>query len=284
MSFGISTAITVNSLKRINSVGASYVPLLTINDVPNVPIQHTTFTFRDIANDLETFRQTVVTNPTLQTYLSDPMTSDVPLLLRTNRVLVNVARNFCNDPSSPPPLGFIKKITILSSDGSAIVDVTTYTPQFNLDRNVIFLNTQFNILQTPAPPVYPIFQVNADVPTSIPFINSSLTLNGNFIDPTAITTTSKGIQLNEQAILVESTRTFTYPANVIDPPPTFGVGSVFTSLPNLGSAKEVEQATLQGWGWATRRENQFPTYTVANFNAGVDGYSIVIRLSYVRVA
>lgn len=283
MSFSISTPINVQSVQRAVTVSAPSVPLLTSSQVPNTPIQNVPFTLQDIANDLLTFGEAVASNEALQTYLADPMTSNGSLVLRANRVLVNLARNFCNDPASPPPPGFIKKLTILSSDGSVIVDVVTYTPAFNLDRNVIFLNSSYNISQTPAPPVYPIYEINSDIPSTIPFFNSSLTFNGNFVDPTSITTNSKGVELQEQAILVQSTRTFTFPANVDNPPPTFGVGMNYTLLPNLGGAKEVQQATVQGWGWATRRENGLISYIVARFNPGVDGYSIVSRLSYVKV-
>lgn len=284
-----SSAFMINLLARSQTTGTvDAVPYLTANDVPNKPIQNVPFTYRDIANEIVQFEQAVQSNAALQQYLVDPMTSNPAIILNANRVLVNLARNFCNDPANPPPAGFLKRITVLANDGQALVDVFTYVPsvpEMNLDRNVIYMNSWYNMLKTPTPPVYPINSINSDVPSSIPYMNSDMLLNANFVDPTSMTTTSKGVQIQEQPILVESTRTYTYPANVVNPPPTFGTGETYTIFPNVGNTKEVVQATIQRWGWASRKSGRYnlPSYFVASFIEGVDGYGLVVRMAYVKM-
>lgn len=282
-----SSSSGVISLLQRTSPNTS-VPLLSLSDVPNTAIQNVPFTYRDIATQVDVFIKAVQQNASLQQYLVDPMTSNPAIILNANRVLANLARNFCNDPSSPPPAGFIKRITVLANDGQVLVDVFTYVPsvpELNFDRNIVYMNSWYNPLPTPNPAVYPINSINIDIPASLPYMNSDVIFNANFVDVASIASTSKGIQLQEQAILVESARTYAYPANVVNPAPTLGSGANYSLVPSMSTNKEVMQATVQRWGWASRKSGrlQLPSYFVANFNEGVDGYSLVVRMAYVKL-
>lgn len=289
MSFAIQNDTnSIQQLARASSaVGGAKVSVLGATSVPDSPLIGAPFTYRDIANQVIAYRQSLMDNPVMQQYLDNPLTDNSAFLLSSNRVLVNLSRNFCNNPANPPPSGYIMRATIMASDGEVIVDVVTYTDQFNYDRNIIYMNSWYNLINTPNPPNYPIDAINTSIPSTLPFMNADLLFNGNMVNPATIATTSKGMELSEQHVIVQSARTFTYPANTANPPPSMGNAVSYSVYPNIGGRKEMVQATVQGWGWASRHSSvyaQKPGYYVANYNEGKDGYSLVLRIAYMKIA
>ena len=290
MSFSIQSQTAVNQLKKVAppSLPPS-VPILSASDVPSDPITNAPFTFQDLAQQVVLYRTAIESNPVMQQYISNPLDANPAFVLLSNRVLVNISRNFCNDPANPPPAGYIKRATVMASDGEILCDVITYMPsipQFNYDRNVFYWNSWYNLINTPQPPVYPIDAINSNIPSSIPFMNSDLIFNSNFINPSTIATSSKGMELSEQHVIVQSDRTYTFPADTINPPPTGGNAVTYAVYPNIGGRTEMVQAVTQGWGWASRKSSvyqQKPGYYVANFIRGIDGYAITIRIAYIKI-
>jgi hypothetical protein len=56
-----------------------------------------------------------------------------------------------------------------------------------------------------------------------------------------------------------------------------GIAVEFLNMLNHGVRKEVQQAIIQDWGWASRRSGTFyqlPCYFVANNIQQKDGYSV----------
>lgn len=83
-----------------------------------------------------------------------------------------------NDPTTPPPPSFIKRATIVSTDGNVLVDVTTYQDDpegiyFGLDKdkNVINMRTYHNLLDNLQNGLtQPIYNDNLSVPITNPFL------------------------------------------------------------------------------------------------------------------
>jgi len=269
------------------------VQYLDVSDIPNETITNTNFSFQDIAKDVVKFRETATNNPVMKIFAQDPLIYDPILMTKANRVLVNIARNIVNDPQNPPPEGFVKRATIIATDGEVFVDVITYKddPQgialgLNNDRNIGYMNFYNNIVNTPSNPLnLPIYQVNSKLPTSSPYLSQDLFWNPNNININSLSTVPKGLKMPEQHVVFISNRTYTYPADEVNPPVTGGTATAYQLYPNIGGRKEIVQAVTQGWGWCGRRSsvyNNLPGYYVANNVIQKDGYSLVLRIVYLR--
>jgi hypothetical protein len=266
---------------------------LTYDDIPTNILTNTTFSYSDIAKDILKIEQKVFSNEVIQKFIKDPLISDLQLVSLANRILTNIALNVINDPVNPPPEGFVKRATIISTDGNVIIDVTTYkddTPailsNLNLDTNVINMKTYHNILDKPQNTLNPVnYFDNSSLPKSSPYLTQDFYFNSNNIDPKRLSQNNPGLVSHEINVLVFSDKTYTYPADEINPLPTGGTGTRFQTIINHGVREEIQQARIQDYGWASRRSstlNLLPNYYLAhNTNLG-DGYSLVLRVSYVK--
>jgi len=287
------------SCKRCLKLAKKYINkkcvlLLTIVDIPKTIITNTTFSFSDIANDVLRIEERALSNKVIQQFVKDPLIYDPVLVARANRVLTNICLNVVNDPMTPPPPGFIKRAIIVSTDGNVIVDVNTYKDDpegiangLNKDKNVINMSTYHNILDKPQNPLnQPIYSDNLSFPKTNLFLTQDMYFNSNNIDPKALATLTPGLKTSEINVLFFSNRTYTYPADEINPSPTGGVASNFQIVSNHGVREEIQEARIQDWGYASRRSptlNQLPAYYVAHHtNLDNDGYSITLRVSYVK--
>ena len=187
----------------------------------------------------------------------------------------------------------MKNITCSTNDGTILFSVNTYQPSkpsFNLDRNVITIKSHVNPIQTPNPPSYPINNENSLLPLSSPYNSSDLYMNPNNINPESIKNTSTGYN-DLKTILVKSSKTYTYPANTIDPPQTGGDALSYDVLENAMTKAEFQQANLQGWGWNSRFSgNLYPSYNVATIvdaedtdDSSYNGYYFIIGMSYIKI-
>ena len=266
---------------------------LTVDDIPKTQITNTTFSFADIAKDVLSIEKKTFDNPVIQQFVVDPLINDLQLVLLANRILVNIALNVINDPSNPPPVGYVKRAMLVSNDGTIVYDVTTYKDdapgilqRLNKDTNMIQMKTYNNIVdQSENLLNQPVYNDNMSLPKNNFFLNSDMFFNSNNINPKQLALSSKGLQSHELNVIFFSDDTYTYPANEINPPPTSGVADGFTQVINHGTRKEIQQARLQDWGYASRRSttlNLLPNYYVAHNTELKDGYSLTLRVSYVK--
>jgi hypothetical protein len=266
---------------------------LTIDDIPTNIITNTTFSFYDIATDVLKMKERVLSNDIIKQFIKDMNIIDPKLIFLCNRILVNIALNVINDPNNPPPIGFIKRVTMISTDGDVIFDVTTYKDDdegislgLNKDTNIIYMSTNNNILDKPQNDLHqPIYNDNMIFPKTNLFLTPDIYFNVNNIDPKLLAISSSGLKLGETIVICGSNRTYTYPANEINPQPNGGVADSFNRIVNHGVRKEIQQARIQDWGYASRRSgtlNSLPSYYLAhNVNLG-DGFSFILRISYAR--
>ena len=264
-----------------------------ISDVPTDIITNTTFSLSDIAKDVIRVRETCLSNPMIQQFINDPLISDPVFVQKANRILVNISRNVVNDPATPPPDGYIKRVTIITTDGNVIVDVNTYIDDMegvllglNNDTNMCCMNLHVNVIDKQTNPLQtPIYDVNSHIPSSNPYITTDLYFNTNNINPSGISQNPPGLKRVDEYIRLSSNRTYTYPADEINPTPTGGTAVEFINMINHGVRKEVQMAIIQDWGWASRRSGSFyqlPCYFVANNIQQKDGYSLVLRVGYIK--
>jgi hypothetical protein len=267
---------------------------LTINDIPTNIITNTTFSFSDIAKDILKIEQKVYSNEVIQKFIKDPLIFDPVLINRANRVLVNICLNVINDPSSPAPEGFVKRATIVSTDGNVMVDVTTYKDDpegiligLDKNKNIINMRSYQNIYDKPQNTLNPVnYFDNISLPKSSPYLTQDFYFNSNNIDPKGLSQNNPGLVSHEINVLVFSDKNYTYPADEINPLPTGGTGTRFQTIINHGVREEIQQARIQDWGWASRRSstlNQRANYYVAHdTDLSVDGYSITLRMAYLK--
>jgi hypothetical protein len=266
---------------------------LTIDDIPTTQITNTTFSFADIAKDILAIEKKTFENPIIQKFVVDPLINDLQLVLLANRILVNIALNVINDPANPPPVGYVKRAMLVSNDGGVVYDLTTYKDdpagvlqRLNKDTNVINMRTFQNIADESENVLnQPVYNDNMSFPKNNFFLNTDMYFNSNNINPKQLALSAKGLRSHELNVMFFSDKTYTYPANEINPPPTSGIADSFTQQINHGVRKEIQQARLQDWGYASRRSstiNLLPNYYVAHNTELKDGYSLVLRVSYVK--
>jgi len=268
------------------------VKYLDISNIPTEIITETNFSFHDIAMDVAKLRDKCIRNPLIQKFIQNPLIYDPILVNKANLILQNICLNFINDPQNPPPEEYVKRATIIATDGDVIVDVVTYVPNpkgtqlgFNFDRNIAFLSSYYNIVDASQNPDSPIYQVNSALPNSSPFLNRDLYWNPNNINTTNISKNPKGLKNTDQHIILNSKKNYTYPADEINPKPTGGKALNFQVIPNHGGRQEVIEAIIQRWGFSSRRSptiNNLPSYYVANNISQKDGYSLILRISYIN--
>ena len=269
-----------------------YVKILTIKDIPKKTIQNTTFSFSDIAKDVLKIGNISVSNKVVQKFIEDPLIYDYELVTLANRILTNIALNVINDPTNPPPSGYIKRATFISTDGDVFIDVTTYrndakavADNLNLDSNVA--NTTFykNIFNSP-PTSSPIFNDNMLYPSPPIFLSPrGISFNSNNINPSALQNDGSSMLSTASSIILFSKSTYTWPADETKPPPTGGVATAFQTIDNHGSREEIQQARIQEWGYASRRSatiGYLPSYYVGHVLNLSEGWSLVLRVSYVK--
>jgi len=267
---------------------------LTIKDIPTKLITNTTFSFADIAKDILRIEERVYSNEVIQQFIKDPLIFDPVLINKANRILVNICLNVINDPLHPPPAGFVKRATIVSTEGNVMVDVTTYINEpegiaigLDKDKNIINMRSYQNIFDKSQNNLNQIiYYDNLSIPKTSPYLTQDLYFNSNNIDPKGLTINNPGLISEEINVLVFSDKNYTYPADEINPPPTEGTATRFKTIINHGVREEIQQARIQDWGYASRRSSSFiqrPCYYVAHdTDLSVDGYSITLRMAYLK--
>lgn len=278
--------------------------------IPKENLKVLNFSYQDIANDVMKLEQKLKNNFYIKTYMSsDPppqiikeknleYTLNIPY-----RVFTTICRNFVNDPDNQPPLGFFKRATVVKPDGEILLDVITYKddPQgillgLNYDRDLCYINFQSNIAENTNQ--NPINELNMTYPNSNinRFSDGQVLFNPNNIDIYGLKNNSKGIQFQEQHVVVLSEKTYQYPSsesNVDILKPTGSIdeegnstkkGIKYILYPNIGGRREIVQAICQGWGWTTRNSsiyNDLPGYYVAkDMDLVTNGFKVVLRVSY----
>jgi len=272
-----------------------YVKKLTINDMSKKNMQDTTFSFSDIAKDVAKIEKITLSNKVVEKYLRNPLTTDLQSVNLVNRILLNIALNVVNDPKNPPPTGYVKRAMLVHNDGSVIGDVTTFrydkeavASKLNLDSNIVNMNLYKNILNTPdTPKPDPIYVDNMLYPPYPPVFLSpfGIYFNTNNLDPTLLSSTAESMLINNTSMIFFSKSNYKYPANEINPHPTGGVATAFSTIENHGTREEIQQARIQDWGYASRRSatlNLLPNYYVAHNIEFSDGWSVTLRVSYVK--
>jgi hypothetical protein len=117
------------------------------------------------------------------------------------------------------------------------------------------------------------------------FLNEDMYFNSNNIDPKLLALSSPGLKCGEITTIFQSSRTYIYPANEINPSPSGGVGDSFNIIVNHGVRKEIQQSIIQDWGYSSRRSSTLwllPNYYVAHCINLKDGYSLILRVSYAQ--
>lgn len=233
-----------------------------INNLCDIPdVKKDNFSFRDIANDVLYLKNKIFNNPILKKYFDQNETNPSPSSIG-NVVLRNICRNFCNDPNSPPPPNYIKRVSLITSNNTVMVDSHTY-------RN-------------DGGPVHDVNVCVADLELNVSIKKS--TFNPLILDLSNFNKLTFGHQ--HYSVLCK--REYEYPAEELDE--TMLVSNnvetheILDFILNSENSKEVIQAICKNWGWATRRSKYYhhPGYHVAHNVEFPSGYSFIIKVSYIK--
>lgn len=109
-----------------------YVPIFTLKDVPKNPLYTNGFSYCTIARDLDKLYNDALQDPTVQEFIQAGDTGSPEFLLALNIVLQSLIAQFVDIPVDPKynteTNGFGKRVTLVSSDGSVLIDTSYSQP------------------------------------------------------------------------------------------------------------------------------------------------------------
>jgi hypothetical protein len=264
---------------------------IQFDDIPTEILSGTNFSLSNMAEDLSYLEWKIYSNPVIQDlifgYENNFNTSNVLGEINIMSItLTNICRNFVNDPDRVcfNPECFYKRLTLITSTGDVIVDVSTYKDgtnddvavnrKLNLDTNICYIKVKDKSFEL------------------LPNTSDSSISNFSGVDISNLS--SKGIykvlpvyaytnpDLNEDG----KYRLFTEEElSNKNPMPSNKSPVSYEMISENVATEEIFDAMKNVWGWSSKVNtaiSYLPGYYIAH-NSKLpisDEYNVIVRLSY----
>jgi len=271
-----STATAIANVNQKKCCPCPYPPIPPpppdpLLEVPNYPITGLGLSYRNIAEQLNVFKNELLSYPLTQEYVANPTGMTNAKINQLNILWTVLANKLVNDLNGVPE-GYVKGILICGNDGSTIIDVSTFMPAKNLlNYSIVEMNifTNFKFVENPSEAQYNM-NINEESDTFNPEQTnfSNVIFNGDS-------------QCNRFFYLKcgSTTPPVTDPNNLT---PEKTVAITFEEEPNHATRKEIIQAVTSTYGWAGRycQTSLNSSFYVATKLQAADDFVVFIRLSY----
>lgn len=239
-----------------------YIQFNELSDVPKNPLYANGFSYRYIANDLEKLINLAYQDPTVQEFINNGDTNSAAFLKALNIAIQNVTDIFVSKPVprqyNTPLFGFGRRVTLVSSDGSVLMD-KSYENPFS---GIFFANNQNSYQVDNVSQIVP-FQDFAGVST-LPLPPYPL-----------------NVSQTHNIKVIKQTRTI-YKGPVYPETPDDKTLWKYQDVQLHNNRAEVITANIQNYGWSTRQSGTTSNlaYYVAKKLVFNNNYTFIIRLSY----